>query len=132
MTIPYAFLAGANHITCGAGYLDFVMTVSLELYVIDNELIGMARRVERGIGTTPEALALDLIRNVGPGGNFMGETHTKYMRSEVFQPVISGRKRTEWEKRLKGWVGRAEIVKDICFPSKGFKRSRTTERGVSF
>jgi len=117
MTIPYAFLAGANHITCGAGYLDFVMTVSLELYVIDNELIGMARRVERGIEVTPEALALDLIRNVGPGGNFMGETHTlKYMRSEVFEPVISDRyERTEWERKgsKDGWVRAREIAKKI-------------------
>jgi len=117
MTIPYAFLAGANHITCGAGYLDFVMTVSFELYVIDNELIGMARRVERGIEITPETLALDLIRNVGPGGNFLSETHTiKYMRTELFTPFVSDRyERSEWEQRgsKDGWVRAREIAKKI-------------------
>lgn len=117
MTIPYAFLAGANHITCGAGYLDFVMTVSLELYVIDNDLIGMARRVERGIEVNQESLALDLIKKVGPGGNFMSETHTiKYMRSELFSPLAGDRyERSEWEQKggKDGWTRAKEIVKKI-------------------
>ena len=117
ITIPYAFLGGANHITCGAGYLDFVMTVSLELYVIDNELIGMARRVERGIEVNPESLALDLIKNVGPGGNFLSEFHTiKHMRSELFSSVVSDRyERSEWEQKgaKDGWTRTKEIVKKI-------------------
>ena len=48
LTVPYVVQAGANHVSCGAGFLDFVMTVSLEQYVIDNEIIGMAKRMQKG------------------------------------------------------------------------------------
>jgi trimethylamine--corrinoid protein Co-methyltransferase len=36
LTVPYVVLAGANHLSCGAGFLDFLLTVSFEQYVIDN------------------------------------------------------------------------------------------------
>jgi trimethylamine--corrinoid protein Co-methyltransferase len=117
MTIPYTFLAKANHITCGAGFLESVMTVSLELYVIDNEIIGMAKRVQRGIEFNSETLALDIILEKGPGGNFLGEPHTvKYMRSELFNPIVSDRSdRIEWEQRgsKDGWARAREVVKKI-------------------
>lgn len=117
MTIPYAFLSRANHITCGAGYLESVMAVSFELYVIDDEMIGMAKRVQRGMEVNPETLALDLIQGQGPGGNFLAEPHTvKYMRSELFNPVISDREdREAWEEKgyKDGWTRAREVVKNV-------------------
>jgi trimethylamine--corrinoid protein Co-methyltransferase len=97
LTVPYVVQAGANHVSCGAGFLDFVMTVSFEQYVIDNEIIGMAKRMQRGFEVSPETLALDVVKRVGPGGNFMAEEHTlRHMRSELFQPILSDR--DGWEK----------------------------------
>jgi trimethylamine--corrinoid protein Co-methyltransferase len=97
LTVPYVVQAGANHVSCGAGFLDFVMTVSFEQYVIDNEIIGMAKRMQRGFEVNPETLALDVVKRVGPGGNFMAEDHTlRHMRSELFQPLLSDR--DGWEK----------------------------------
>jgi len=97
LTVPYVVQAGANHVSCGAGFLDFVMTVSLEQYVIDNEIIGMAKRMQKGFEVTAETLALDVVKRVGPGGNFMAEEHTlRHMRSELFQPLLSDR--NVWEK----------------------------------
>ena len=97
LTIPYVVQAGANHVSCGAGFLDFVLTVSFEQYVIDNEIIGMVKRMKRGFAADKEALALDIIKQVGPGGNFMAQEHTvKYMRSELFQPTLS--ERSDWQK----------------------------------
>ena len=131
MTIPYSFLSKANHITCGAGYLEFVMTVSFELYVIDNELIGMAKRVERGIEVNEETLALDLIKKVGPGGNFMGEHQTvNHMRTELFNPMVSDRnERMDWEKHgsKNGWERSREIVRQILssHQPKGFSKTVT-------
>ena len=47
--------------------------------------------------STPETLALDVVKRVGPGGNFMAEEHTlRHMRSELFQPLLSDR--DVWEK----------------------------------
>jgi len=97
LTVPYVVQAGANHVSCGAGFLDFVMTVSFEQYVIDNEIIGMAKRMLSGFEVNPETLALDVVKQVGPGGNFMAEEHTlRHMRSELFQPTLSDR--DVWEK----------------------------------
>lgn len=97
LTVPYVVQAGANHVSCGAGFLDFVMTVSLEQYVIDNEIIGMAKRMQTGVEVNTETLALDVVKRVGPGGNFMAEEHTlRHMRSELFEPLLSDR--NVWEK----------------------------------
>jgi trimethylamine--corrinoid protein Co-methyltransferase len=96
LTVPYVVQAGANHVSCGAGFIDFVLTVSFEQYVIDNEIIGMVKRMKRGFEVTPDTLALEVVKRVGPGGNFMSEEHTvRYMREELFQPTLSDR--LEWE-----------------------------------
>ena len=96
LTIPYVALAGANHVTCGAGFLDSVLSVSFAQYVIDNEIIGMVKRMLRGFETDSEAMALDVIKGVGPGGHFIAEEHTfEHMRRELFQPALSDR--DDWE-----------------------------------
>ena len=96
LTVPYVVLAGANHVSCGTGFLDFVLTVSFEQYVIDNEIIGMVKRIHNGITVDEDTMAVEVIKNVGPGGNFFGEKHTlRYLTEELFQPTLSDRQ--EWK-----------------------------------
>jgi trimethylamine--corrinoid protein Co-methyltransferase len=77
--------------------IDFVLTVSFEQYVIDNEIIGMVKRMKRGFDVNRETMALEIIKKVGPGGNFMAEEHTVlHMQAELFQPTLSDR--LEWER----------------------------------
>jgi trimethylamine--corrinoid protein Co-methyltransferase len=68
-------LAGANLIH-DLGYIETGMTSSLEMLVLCNEVVGMAKYFVRGIEITPETLALDVIEKVGPGGNYFAEPHT--------------------------------------------------------
>ena len=97
LTIPYVVQAGANHVSCGAGFIDFVLTVSFEQYVIDNEIIGMVKRMKKGFDVNRETLALEIIKAVGPGGNFMAQEHTvRHMHTELFQPALSDR--LGWEQ----------------------------------
>jgi trimethylamine--corrinoid protein Co-methyltransferase len=100
LTMPYVCLAEASHVSCGTGFLDFVLTVSFEQYVIDDEIIGMVRRMKRGVEVNKETIGLEVIKEVGPGGNFMAELHTiKHMRSEFYQPKLSNRQeRGVWLK----------------------------------
>jgi trimethylamine--corrinoid protein Co-methyltransferase len=93
-------MAGANYIHDAAGLLESGMTISLQTYVIDNEIIGMAKRVLCGIEIDPDTLALDCIKGVGPGGNYLAEEHTsKYMRSEFYYPKLAERRpRGLWER----------------------------------
>ena len=92
-------LAGANYIHDAAGLMEFAKTVSLEKYVIDNEIIGMAMRAIEGIEVNEKTLAFDLIKKIGPGGNFLSSSHTRrYLRREHYIPAISDRlNRSQWE-----------------------------------
>ena len=110
-------LAGANYIHDTAGLLEFAMTACYEQYVIDDEINGMVMRTLRGVEFDEDTLALDVIKNVGPTGNFVEESHTmKHLRSEFFFPKVSDRLlREEWvEKGAKDGRERArEIAKNI-------------------
>ncbi|TKJ45623.1 trimethylamine methyltransferase, partial [Candidatus Aerophobetes bacterium Ae_b3a] len=89
-------LAGANYIHNSAGMLESTTTVAYEQYVIDNEIIGMVMRTLRGIEINEDTLALEVIDKVGPGGNFLAESHTvSHMRSEFFFPKLSDRSNRE-------------------------------------
>jgi trimethylamine--corrinoid protein Co-methyltransferase len=82
-------LAGINMIS-GPGMMDFESCFSLEKLVIDAEIVGMAKRLVRGVDDSDEPLALDVIREVGHKGQFLATKHTArryrredYMPSEV-------------------------------------------------
>jgi len=110
-------LAGANFIHDAAGLMEFALTACYEKYVIDNEILGMVMRAVEGIEVDDDTLAFDLIKQVGPGGNFVTAKHTRhFMRSEHCQPSLSDRdSRKEWEDRggKTTWERAAEEVKEI-------------------
>jgi trimethylamine--corrinoid protein Co-methyltransferase len=57
--------------------------------MVDDELCSMVNRYLRGIEVNELTLALDLIREVGPGGQFLDTTHTvRFFRREHFLPRI--------------------------------------------
>ncbi|KUO51073.1 MAG: hypothetical protein APF76_16390 [Desulfitibacter sp. BRH_c19] len=94
-----AQLAGINVIS-GAGILDFVACISLEKLVMDNEICGMALRLGKGIDCTDNAMAVDLIEQLGPGGDYMSSQHTfEWYKKEPFIPtkVIDRMQRNAWE-----------------------------------
>jgi len=94
-----AQLAGINIIS-GVGALDFVNTFSLEKLIIDHEVCGTVLRLHRGIDCSPESLAVDLINELGPGGNYLEAEHTlKWFKKEPFTPsaVFDRRDRSGWD-----------------------------------
>ena len=134
-------LAGANFIHDSAGLMEFAMTVSYEKFVIDNEIIGMMMRAVEGIRVDDDTLAYDIIKQVGPGGNFVTSKHTrKFMRSEHYQPLLSDREsREDWESKGKPvtWEKAAEIVKQIeegdgyCLPGDIVQKIRAEIPGIT-
>jgi trimethylamine--corrinoid protein Co-methyltransferase len=84
-----------------AGMLESMICVAGEQYVIDDEIIGMTCRVLEGIDVDEERLALEVIDEVGPGGEFMTADHTfEHMYSEYFggNGVTDRNHRTTWER----------------------------------
>ncbi|MCK4273624.1 MAG: trimethylamine methyltransferase family protein [Dehalococcoidales bacterium] len=110
-------LSGSNFIHDSAGLMEFALTACYEKYVIDNEILGMVMRAVDGIRVDDETLAYDLIKKVGPGGNFVTARHTRhFMRKEHYQPTLSDRNsREKWEERGKKttWEKAAETVQSI-------------------
>ncbi len=81
-----AALAGVNMVS-GAGMMDFESCQSLEKLVIDSEIIGMAKRLIRGIEPRDEPIALTLIRKLGHRAEYLAEPHTvKWFAKELYIP----------------------------------------------
>jgi trimethylamine--corrinoid protein Co-methyltransferase len=65
-----------NNLLHDGGYLASGGVGSLEMCVIIDEIFGYVDRILRGVEVTPKHLAIDVIRDVGPGGNFLSHKHT--------------------------------------------------------
>ncbi|MEW6716237.1 MAG: trimethylamine methyltransferase family protein [Chloroflexota bacterium] len=92
-------LASINMIS-GAGMLDFESCFSLEKLVVDAEIIGMAKRLVKGVVEREMPYGLDIIRQVGHAGNFLATEHTRqWFRKELFFPtsVVDRDFRRAWE-----------------------------------
>jgi len=99
-TFLLAAMAGANYIHHAMGMVTNMSAASLEQAVVDDEIVGMAMRVLRGVEVTENSIALEAIRRVGPGGHYLMDPHTmKSMRSEFFYPPMADRQnRASWEE----------------------------------
>lgn len=92
-------MGGSNYIHHSAGMLESMLTIAHEQFVIDDEIIGSACKVLKGIEVDAEHLAMDVIDAVGPGGNFMTAAHTmKHIRSEYYSSngVTDRKARNRW------------------------------------
>ncbi len=84
------FMAYANgaDVTFGTGLLDGSRILCLENMVVDDEIIGMVKRVLRGIEVSDETLAVDLIKKMGFSGNYLFDAHTRKHVRELWQPTL--------------------------------------------
>ena len=90
MQILCALGTGGNLIH-DVGFADLGMTGSIAQMVICDEIIGMAKRLYRGVTFDEEAFAFDVIKKVGPGGNFLMEEHTANHFRETWNPNLIDR-----------------------------------------
>jgi len=93
LNIMMAALSGANLIH-DLGFMESAISGSMELIVLDDEIIGMVKRMMRGIEVSEETKAIDVIKAVGPGGHFLGEEHTfKFFKNQFWFPTLMNRQR---------------------------------------
>jgi trimethylamine--corrinoid protein Co-methyltransferase len=83
------------------GMLEMGQILSFSQMVMDDEIAAMIKRTIRGIDISSELMAVDLIKQVGISGNFLGQKHTmKHLRDEQVQAdLIDRRMRGGWEKK---------------------------------
>lgn len=116
MSIMAAGLSGANLIH-DVGFLESALIASHEMIVLSDEAIGMVKRFLSGVTVSDETLAVDIVKDVGPSGNFLAHEHTaKHMRSEYWYPKLMDRTRYEtWASAGSKRLGERihERVRDI-------------------
>ncbi len=88
--ILWAALSGAN-LVHDIGYLESGLTCSSEMIVICDEIIGFVRSLLGGMELTPETLALDVIDEVGPGGDHLSTEHTLRHFRQCWYPRLFDR-----------------------------------------
>jgi trimethylamine---corrinoid protein Co-methyltransferase len=84
-------MGGVHFILHAAGWLESALLASYEKFIIDVEQLRMFEWIlERGLPVDEEGLAMDAIREVGPGGHFLGAEHTlRHYRTGFYRPWIS-------------------------------------------
>ena len=84
-------LGGVHFVLHAAGWLESALLASYEKFIIDVEALRMFEwMLQRGLPVDSEGLAMDAMREVGPGGHFLGSEHTlRNYRSGFYRPWIS-------------------------------------------
>ncbi len=76
MSMLAAVQCGANFILHAAGFLDGLLSMSYEKFVMDTDFCGALHTYLDGVKIDDNQLALDAFREVGPGNHFFGSQHT--------------------------------------------------------
>lgn len=74
----------------GLGLLESCRLLYPEAVILDSDIYHRVRIETAGLDTSTEALALDVIRDVGPRGHFLGHRHTRRLLRERTFSEISG------------------------------------------
>lgn len=92
-------MGGGNFIMHGAGWLEGGLVASFEKFVLDCDLIQMVKAFLQPIEINDDALGVEAIREVGPGGHFFGAKQTLARYSDAFYaPMVSDwRNNQQWD-----------------------------------
>ncbi len=93
MVLMNCVVCGINFMLHSAGLLENYMTMSYEKFIIDDEILGMARDFASPMSVNEDTLAVDTIIKHGSGGNYIADEHTFKHMKEMRIPIISSRER---------------------------------------
>ncbi len=87
----------------GVGFLHGSRIWSYEQMLMDCEIFDIVYKMMQGIVVDDEHLAMDAIRAVGPGGNFLSQKHTRKHMRDLWLPKLMDRRSYEaWEAEKDG------------------------------
>jgi trimethylamine--corrinoid protein Co-methyltransferase len=76
--------AGVNFMLHACGWLEGGLVASFVKYAMDADQLGVLHHMARGVDLGPGGQAMDAIREVGPGGHYLGCAHTQAHFREAF------------------------------------------------
>lgn len=105
-TLMAVLMAGANYIWHSAGWNEAGMHCSVAKFVVDAEQCAMGYRMAEGIRWDDFEEALAAVRDIGPGGHYLGHPHTlENFQRAFFLPQLFD------NNSIEQWI--AEGSKDI-------------------
>ena len=85
-----SIMGGVNILKHAAGWMEGGLQASFEKMILDADLLQMVSSFMEPIAVDEASLALDAIREVGPGGHFFGAAHTMERYADAFySPILS-------------------------------------------
>jgi len=94
-----ALLQGAN-IVHDVGFMDAGMQGSLQLIALVNDYLGFIRAMVSGVEVNQETLALDVIEELGPTGDYLSHDHTmRHYREPFYSTLADKNQYAVWEKK---------------------------------
>jgi len=99
LSLVTALLHGAN-IVHDVGFMDSGLQGSLQLIAICDDILGFLRAATAGVPVSDETLALDVIDELGPTGNFLDHEHTlRHFKEPYYSKLADKNPFSVWEKR---------------------------------
>ncbi len=87
----------------GVGLLHGSRIWSYAQMLLDCEIFSIVHKMMQGIVVDEDTMAMDAIRAVGPGGNFLSQKHTrKHMRSLFSPKFMDRRPYNTWQEKQDG------------------------------
>jgi trimethylamine--corrinoid protein Co-methyltransferase len=89
-SLNMGLLSGVNFMLHACGWLEGGLVSSYEKFVMDADQLGTLHHLAKGICMDENGQAMDAIREVGPGGHYLGCAHTQanfktaFWRSDLF------------------------------------------------
>ena len=76
-SLNMGLLSGVNFMLHSCGWLEGGLVADFEKFVMDADQLGALHKMAEGVATDENAQAMDAIREVGPGGHYLGCAHTQ-------------------------------------------------------
>lgn len=76
MSMLSAVQSGAHYILHSAGFLDGLLSMSYEKFVLDCDLCGALHSYLKGVGVDDDTLGFEALAELGPGQHLFGTAHT--------------------------------------------------------
>ncbi|RHZ93308.1 trimethylamine methyltransferase [Cereibacter sphaeroides] len=89
-SLNMALLSGVNFMLHACGWLEGGLVSSYEKFVMDADQLGTLHHLAQGVSVDENGQGMDAIREVGPGGHYLGCAHTQanfksaFWRSDLF------------------------------------------------
>lgn len=83
-SLNIGLLSGVNFMLHACGWLEGGLVSCYEKYVMDADQLGVLHKLAAGVDISANGQGMDAIREVGPGGHFLGCAHTQDNYKDAF------------------------------------------------